>query len=106
MSSFHGTIDWEEDRKRLPPPAALPASERPTRAGLAPGQFRMWAVRGDLNLACLLGPSLVRPVRGYGGWTQREREGRRARPHFAGSDLPAFSIEVLLENERVPTPGG
>jgi hypothetical protein len=68
-----------------------------------PGHFEAWteAGGGGIYLHCLLGENPPKPVRGYGGWGPRARDGRRGRASFQGSDLPAFSIDLLLEQRRV-----
>jgi hypothetical protein len=80
----------------------------------APGRIRIWRADADglpfdvedAFLLCLLGPERPKPIRGYGGWGQSSRTGRRARSRFDGSETPAYSIQLLLENDAVPTAGG
>lgn len=70
----------------------------------AVGWLRLWRV-GDFgdprwSLNCLLGGERPKPVRGYGGWGQSPRDGRRAVSTFGGSETPAYSIVVRLEDTR------
>lgn len=84
-------------------------SSRPlARSGLAPGEFRMWRVGYAFEddpwaLWSLLGDRRPQPIRGYGGWGQAPREGRRAVSTVTGTETPAYSIKVQLDRTR---PGG
>lgn len=83
-----------------PQPGPLPGAPN-----TPPGHFRLWRV-GDMydpkwSLWCLLGGERPKPVRGYGGWGQTARGGRRAVSTFEGSELPAVSVAVLLDREHV-----
>lgn len=73
----------------------------------APGRFRMWIPGQDRqdpkeSIHCLLGAAAPRVVRGYGGWGQAARTGRRALPVFEGSETVAYEVALLLENQHVP----
>jgi hypothetical protein len=107
---FSGAVAWEEQKRLQPELARVPpreARDRPLRAtGMVPGEFSMWAVENEWYLACLLGANPPTPIRGYGGWGQRERQGRRSVTVFEGTETPAFSIDLVLENVRVPMAGG
>lgn len=74
----------------------------------APGHFRLWRAAKDIykdewRLHCLLGATPPRPVRGYGGWTQLQREGRRSLSTFEGTETPAYVFELRLDRHR-PNP--
>lgn len=76
--------------------------------GVVPGLLYIWA-RGNPSgtaLACMLGKNPPKVIRGYGGWETIKRRGRRAVATYAGSETPAFQIEVILENRRVHTSDG
>lgn len=90
-------------------PHANPADVRMVRRAVAgavtPGRFRMWRSgfeqREDpWRVFCLLAGDRPKVVRGYGGWGQTAREGRRAVSTFAGSETPAVSVTVRLDWRR------
>lgn len=78
------------------------------------GRIRIWRAASDALpfdtpgdfLLCLLGDERPKQVRGAGGWGMTQRTGRRARTAFTGSETPAYEIQLLLENDAVPTDGG
>jgi hypothetical protein len=84
------------------------------RRSPVPGHFRMWLAEGPplpfdhprQAVHCLLGPTRPRVIRGYGGWGQTERTGRRAVSTYEGSETLAVEITLWLENKAVPTEGG
>lgn len=83
-------------------------SHPPSAPSTPHGQFRMWRVGSmddrDWSLWCLLGGERPKPTRGYGGWGQTQRTGRRAVSTFDGSDLPAFTIALIIEDTRTGGP--
>lgn len=80
-------------------------------ASVPPGQFLIYRsgypARADpWEVQCLLGSTRPRVIRGYGGWGQSQREGRRAVSSFDGAETVAYSIELLLANDRPRLPFG
>lgn len=74
-------------------------------SGLPPGQLRLWRTAytrssDPWRVHCLLGATRPVVVRGYGGWGQVAREGRRAQAVFDGSETLAYSIALRLDNRR------
>lgn len=82
-----------------------PNEGRPLNSGVPPGRIRIWrAGQGmttdPLRVYAMLGTERPRVIRGYGGWTSLQRDGRRAVSTFNGADTPAYSIGVRLSNDR------
>jgi hypothetical protein len=86
---------------------AGPAAPDVTSRNVPPGWLRIW-VAGDPEgtsgiepLTCLLGATAPYPVRGAGGWGSKQRQGRRGRSNFDGSDTLAYSLSLILESDVV-----
>lgn len=77
------------------------------RSSIPPGHFVAWDVEPDgASLHCLLGENPPKVTRGYGGWSTQNRPGRWAVSVWPGGDTPAFTIDLLLENDVIHTSEG
>jgi hypothetical protein len=100
----------------VPAPEAISQSAQPTTwrkpntpTLAAVGFLHMWRVGSfddpRYSLACLLGAERPKIIRGYGGWGQSQRTGRRAVSTFDGSETPAYQVMVRLEERAAPAHG-
>lgn len=98
----HGSLPFDATDPNVGKPLA--------ESGIVPGWFWAWSldvVGSDIiSLQCLLGNEPPRPTRGYGGWGQLERRGRRALSRYDGTETPAIEVGLILENEVVHTADG
>lgn len=67
-----------------------------------PGRFRLWRpsytrTTDPWRVYCLLGADRPKVIRGYGGWGQTEREGRRSVATFGGQETLAYSVTIRLD---------
>lgn len=75
------------------------------------GRFRMWRsafspTDDPWRLYCLLGDNRPRVIRGFSGWGQKSRTGRRNVTGRGELETPAIQVDLLIEDRHVPFLGG
>ena len=97
-SSFGGTGSTIPPRRGNGEAAFSPMPDVPL------GQFRMWrpaeGMADPWGVHSLLDGTRPKMIRGYGGWGQTAREGRRAVSKFEGAETPAYSVGLRLAPDR------